>query len=120
MSKLSDKQRAWLKKLGAVVNSGDGGGAEVAAPEKLNIITVIPVVVDALKIKCTCKVLNRSQQKLLLNKIKLDHPTGNGFEKAPQDEIAPGGSDEFVVVNKAPFHLGVLGELEYEVEGENP
>jgi hypothetical protein len=41
MSKLSDKQRAWLKKLGAVVNSGNGGGTEVAEPtEKPNIITV--------------------------------------------------------------------------------
>jgi hypothetical protein len=41
MSKLSDKQRAWVKKFGAVVNSGNGGGPEVAAPpEKLNIITV--------------------------------------------------------------------------------
>jgi len=94
------------------------GTKEALGPGAL--IPVIPIVVDALKIKCTCKVLNRSQQKLLLNKIKLDHPTGNGFEKAPQDEIAPGASDEFVVVNKAPFHLGVLGEIEYEVEGENP
>jgi peptidoglycan hydrolase-like protein with peptidoglycan-binding domain len=148
-SNLTSEQRAWLKKLGAVVDSaGDAAADEVAAPtrgtqpagpgtqrvaalggkpastkEALGpgaLIPVIPVVIDALKIKCTCKVLNRSQQKLLLNKIKLDHPTGNGFEKAPADEIAPGGSDEFVVVNKAPFHLGVLGEMEYQVEGENP
>jgi len=40
MSKLSDKQRAWLKKLGAVVNSGNGGGAEVAAPPEPHLITV--------------------------------------------------------------------------------
>jgi hypothetical protein len=40
MSKLSDKQRAWLKKLGSVVNSGDGAGAEVAAPAEPHLITV--------------------------------------------------------------------------------
>jgi peptidoglycan hydrolase-like protein with peptidoglycan-binding domain len=40
MSNLSEKQRAWLKKLGAVVNSGDGGGAEVAAPAEPHLITV--------------------------------------------------------------------------------
>jgi len=38
MSTLSEKQRAWLKKLGAVVNSGDGGGAEVAEPPPRMII----------------------------------------------------------------------------------
>ena len=40
MSKLSDKQRAWLKKLGAVVNSSDGAGVEVAAPSEPHLITV--------------------------------------------------------------------------------
>jgi peptidoglycan hydrolase-like protein with peptidoglycan-binding domain len=40
MSNLSDKQRAWLKKLAAVASSGDGDKAETAVPAEPHLIIV--------------------------------------------------------------------------------
>jgi hypothetical protein len=169
MSKLSDKQRAWLKKLGAVVNSGDGGGAEVAAPAEPRIITVsatadrktppagpgankvataapagnkavaangptteskegiapaavlpiiIPIIIAKAKITCKCQIINDTNQTLEFDVFSLDNPNGNGFEKAPPIKISPGGKDDFVVVNKPPFLVGVEGQVEYTIDGE--
>jgi peptidoglycan hydrolase-like protein with peptidoglycan-binding domain len=157
MSKLSDKQRAWLKKLGGVVNSGDGGGAQVAAPSEPRLVTltatidrkaqpagqagkkaataapadskegiapalilpaVIPVIIAKAKITCKCQIVNDSNQTLQFDVSSLDNPNGNGFEKAPPLKISPGGKEDFVVVNKAPFLVGVEGQVEYTIDDQ--
>ena len=87
MSKLSEKQRAWLKKLGAVVNSGDGGGTEVAAPaEKLNIITVSAT----------------AERKI--------QPAGQADKKAPA--AAPNGDRSVASGSKSDLVGGIPGVLD--------
>ena len=74
-SALSNEQKAWLKQLGEIVSSGGGDGKGKAGPIKaaapgvgktsteaiapaLVIPAIVPVMINALKIKCTCKVVN--------------------------------------------------------------
>jgi peptidoglycan hydrolase-like protein with peptidoglycan-binding domain len=152
-SKLTPEQRAWLKKLGAVVNSGGEGAVatETAAPpaggtpasgqrtpaaaQKTAAIggpagskegiapaavlpIIIPIIIAKAKITCKCQIVNDTNQTLEFDVFSLDNPNGNGFEKAPPLKISPGGKDDFVVVNKAPFLVGVEGQVEYTIDGE--
>jgi hypothetical protein len=163
-SNLTSAQRDWLKKLGAVVNSGDGGGATETAPPKLVVLQqeivrrepagektavagnkavaagnrtvaapveskegiapaavlpiIIPIIIAKAKITCKCQIVNDTNQTLEFDVFSLDNPNGNGFEKAPPLKISPGGKDDFVVVNKAPFLVGVEGQVEYKIDGE--
>lgn len=147
-SKLTPEQRAWLKKLGAVVNSSTDAVADsekaaapahgtqpagqdakkVAAgnPDDLKVgiapaailPLVIPVIIAKAKISCKCQIVNDTNQTLQFDVFSLDNPNGNGFEKAPPLKISPGGKEDFVVVNKPPFLVGVEGQVEYTIDDQ--